>query len=102
MQGTVFLDKLDAELMEDIRLTYEIIETPITPAVAELGEGRLSTYGVSVTKFCAGQTESETIPDISTDIRVVQRLVASLQRGKVTPIALYDVVDDFMALLFWE
>ncbi len=102
MQGTVYLDKLDTELVEDMRLIYEIVETPIDSAVAELGEGTLTTYGVSVTKYCESKTENATIPDISTDLCTVQRLLALLRRGTVTPVALTDVVNDFMALLFWQ
>ncbi|MFA9381938.1 MAG: DUF6514 family protein [Acetanaerobacterium sp.] len=102
MQGTVYLDKLENGLAEDMRLTYEIIETPIDPAVAELWEGDLLTYGVSVTKLCKGNTENAMIRDISTDRSLVERLVAALRRGRVTPIAVPDVVDDFMALLFWD
>lgn len=102
MQGTVYLDKLDTELVEDMRLIYEIVETRIDPAVAELGDGTLTTYGVSVTKLYEQQTENATVIDISTDLRVVQRLIAALRHGTVTPVAVPDVIDDFMALLFWE
>ncbi len=101
MQGTIFLDKPEEELWEDIRLTYELVETPIDPAVAELCDGELVTYGVSVSKLCDGRTENTTISDISTDREMVRRLLASLLHGRVSPIAVADVVDDFMVLLFW-
>ncbi len=102
MQGTIFLDKPEAELWEDIRLTYELVETPIDPAVAELCGEELVTYGVSVSKLCDGGMENATISDISTDREMVRRLLDSLRYGRVSPIAVADVVDDFMALLFWE
>lgn len=102
MQGTVLLEKLATRLTEDIRLTYEMTETPIDPAVAELREGNLTTYGVTVTKYYEDTREELTVRDISTDRDTVVRLLGALCRGGVTPVAVPDVVDDYMALLFWS
>ncbi len=102
MQGTVFLDKLESGLTEDMQLSYEILETPVSPAVSELWDREMITYGVSVTKLCGGYSENVSIKDISTDRAVVERLLVTLRRGRVTPVAVADVVDDFMAILFWE
>ncbi|SDN93343.1 DUF6514 family protein [Acetanaerobacterium elongatum] len=100
MQGVVFLDKLENQLTEDMKITYNVVESEVNPAIIELGGAPIVTYGVSVTKIADSGEESTTILDISTDRTVVESLVSALRRGRVTPITVADVVEDYMALLF--
>ncbi len=100
MQGVVFLDKLEHQLSEDMQLTYSIVETRLDPAVIELSGGPIVTYGVVVTKTAESGVENITIADISTDQGLVEELISALRRGRVTPVAVADVVEDYMALMF--
>lgn len=100
MQGVVFLDKLENQLTEDMKIIYNIVQSEVNPAIIELSGAPIVTYGVSVTKLADSGEETTTILDISTDRNVVESLVSTLRRGRVTPVTVADVVEDYMALLF--
>ncbi len=100
MQGVVFLDKLENQLTEDMKIVYNVVESEVNPAIIELIGAPIVTYGISVTKMADSGEESITIPDISTDRNVVESLASAMRRGRVTPVTAADVVEDYMALLF--
>jgi len=58
----------------------------------EPGEGETASYGVQVEM----EGESAAVPDLSPSRQRAAELAEALVRGSVTPVALRDVVDDWL------
>lgn len=52
----------------------------------------MERYGLQV---CCGE-EMETVPDITSSQRQIQALMAAMAKGGVTPVAVRDVVEDWL------
>lgn len=62
--------------------------------LTSIGEDGTRRYGAAV--FCAGKEEA--VIDITGSKAKALALIAKLRRGRVTPVALRDIVDDWLLL----
>lgn len=60
------------------------------------GTGREAQYGISVLKDENGQIEEKTVNSISSDKNEIISLIKVLAENKVTPVAVLDVIYDYI------
>lgn len=77
--------------VEDFSLTYFITKTEI---VFE-GE-KHSTYGIEIIKQSLSQIEKAKVEDVTTDKVKIERIVNCIKENIVTPIHLYEVIENFL------
>lgn len=75
------------------KMDYSIISKPI-----ELEGMTLLTYGVELTKTMDdGISETVTIHDITLSKNEIVTFLKIIERGFVTPMTIYDIVEDYIA-----
>lgn len=77
--------------VEDFILTYFITKTEV---VSE-GE-KHSTYGIEIIKQSLSQIEKAKVEDVTTDKVKIERIVNCIKENIVTPIHLYEVIENFL------
>ena len=60
--------------------------------LTKTNHGRITFYGVS----CKLRDTTICFDDLSSDISAVKELCDRLERGEITEITLFDIIDDFM------
>ncbi|MBO5179035.1 MAG: hypothetical protein J6B87_01635 [Clostridia bacterium] len=77
--------------MDDFKLLYSLTEAEI-----ELEGEKYITYGIEVEKQSLKQNEKSTINNISMNKARVKEIMKILERNEVTPVHLYDVMENFL------
>lgn len=77
--------------ISDFKLRYSLTETEI---VLE-GEKHI-VYGVEVEKQSLVKVEKSVIENITTDKKRVEQIINIIKSNEVTPVHLYDVMENFL------
>jgi len=91
---------VDPMYLREMNLEYYIIETD----TLRQNNNELNLYGIQVVKTEVDKlnsvvTETELVPNISSDKEGVKEILDKLVRNKVTPVALHDVLEDFSRIM---
>ncbi len=73
--------------MPDCTLNYSIVSSV---------ENGVTKYGIEIIKNCCGHVERSCISDITSNHEEIMFLFEKVRRGSVTPVALFDVAQDFI------
>lgn len=78
-------------IVEDFRLSYFITKSEVDYE----GEKK-NVYGIEVVKKSLLQTEKSKIEDLTSDIKRAEEIANSIKKNMVTPVHLYDVMENFL------
>lgn len=81
----------DEITIEDFTLTYYITKSEIDYE----GESR-DVYGIEVVKKSLAQIEKSKIEDVTSDMIRVEEIIDNIKKNVVTPVHLYDVMENFL------
>lgn len=78
-------------VVEDFSLSYFIIKSEIDY------EGEVkSVYGIEIVKKSLLQIEKSKIEDLTSDIERAEEIANNIKKNMVTPVHLYDVMENFL------
>ena len=93
MRQTAILRKNN---MTEVRLAYRLLSRPARAEGA--WKGGMTEYGVHIcVKRTGAEVERVEVEGISCDKKQVLALMERLAAGRVTPVGIWDIVDDFLA-----
>lgn len=77
--------------MDDFKLSYSLTE-----AVIELEGEKYITYGIEIEKRSLSQVEKSKVENITIDRNKAEEILEIIKNNEVTPVHLYDVMENFL------